>query len=240
MSNYRLIMFLLTFVTACFSNAQSIKVDTLKYMEGDPSYPEKSIIYPIFKTGNLHIDSILNQHVKNRFTYDERINESIDSALIHTLNLNTRHIDFEITYNDHYLVSFLINAKGFVANLLYSEYYTYNVKTGMPFYLYDLLDTTTNIMDTISKDLKNQFYSSKFISLISLSRPQARDRTRDIEIARESYKECEKVLTPKDFLLFEDHLEILSTCKIYQADHNMNIHLNYKYSELKPFLKIKL
>ena len=126
---------------------QNVQIDTLivklKVSDSFKELQSDRMNFPIIKTGNKEIDSLINFDLKNKFTSNEYPTDSIDSTLIKWADDQIIDIDFKVTYNKNGILSINISAEGCGAYCSYwTEYFNYSTVTGKTLDFSEIIDTT--------------------------------------------------------------------------------------------------
>ena len=123
------------------SFSQIIKVDTLHLSKSKQSTRSfNKLIYPVIKTGNTTIDSIINFDLKNKYTFNEAPNLSVDETLKQWIGDQIVYINFNITYHQNNILSLNIETEDCTAYCSsWTSYFNYNTKTGKPIKIASIL-----------------------------------------------------------------------------------------------------
>ncbi len=225
---------------------QNVQVDTLSVkLTTSDSFKElqsENMIFPIIKTGNKEIDSLINFDLKNKFTSNEYPTDSIDSTLIKWAGDQIIDIDFLVTYNNNGILSLNISAEGCGAYCSYwTEYYNYSIATGKPLDISEVIDTIGEFKTRVLKDNKSQFKKQKIELKEMLNDPEAELDQSTYEWALEYYGNCENSFTLNSFSINQDFIEIIHSCYLPNAIKSLTpiIELKYKLNEINNYLKIK-
>ena len=239
----RILTILLIFVgTVAFG--QGVQIDTLKLKQSERFNELKSdkMNFPIIRTGDEIVDSIINFDMKNRFTSNEYPNEPLDSTLIKWVGDQIAYLDFEVTYNEKGTLSLHINAERCEAYCSsWTDYFNYSTISGEPLNISDIVDTTSEFKAQVYNDKESQYKQQKKELLDMLYIPESGLDITTYEWALELYQDCESSFDLESFALYPDQLEIIEFCYLPNAIKNLTpvIALKYNYAEIKKYLIIK-
>jgi hypothetical protein len=227
-----------------FSFGQQIRFDTLKL---PPSirfkeFQSRKMNYPLVRTGDQRIDSLINFDIKNKLTGAENVADQIDSTLIKWADDVIVFLDFEVTYNQNQIISLNISSEGCGAHCSGgTNYFNYNSSTGLPLSINSIVDTTGPFKKLVLEQVKLQ-YDKSFKELEILYK----DKNSDIDSltytwAAEYYNDCRASVDLERFALYPEHFEIIETCDMPNAIKNLTpaIQLKYYFKDIKKYLKLK-
>ena len=226
------------------SYGQKIIIDTLfvPRTEKFSNVQNQKLKFPLIKTGNSQIDNSINKDLKDRFTNNEFPSLPTDSAIIKWADNGIIYLGFEVTYVRNGLLSFNISAEGCGAYCTgWTDYFTYNHKTGKYVTIDEIVDTTEKFRTLVLLEKNKQFEQQK-----NELKKMLLDK--DAELDEETYKwvlehfeTCEKEFSLNTFALYNDHLEIVEKCYLPNAIKSFTptIELKYKYVDINQYLKIK-
>src|SRR5262245_56682635 len=103
----KLLFIILLLFAGFYSFSQSILIDTL-ILSKNHSFSQKlenDLRFPVIKTGNNKIDSLLNTDLKNRYTNFEFPDLPADQALFKWADDIIVYLDFNVTYLKNNLIS---------------------------------------------------------------------------------------------------------------------------------------
>ncbi len=218
-----------------FAFTQSVKIDTLKLeLENDMGFEVEKMNFPIIKSNHPKIDSIINNDIKNRFTYNEYPTLPTQIALDKWSDGQLVYIEFGVTYNQNNILSINISSEGCGAYCSSrTEYYNYSTKTGDFLTIYDVMDTSTQIIDTISHDKNKQFQSQKNeLNNLLIKKELDRDT---YDFAIENFEDCENSFNYETFYISEKGLTIIYDCYFPHVIQSLApiIVLKYDFSVMK-------
>lgn len=222
---------------------QAVKIDTFRLKESEffKDMQSDKMNFPIINSGNEIIDVLINTDLKNRFTRNEYLNESIDSALIKWSGDQIVFLDFEVTYNQNNVLSINISAEGCGAYCSsWTDYFNYSTKSGKCLTISDFIDTTGEFKAKVYEDRVKQYSQQKKVLREILNEPESGLDTSTYEWAFSYYKDCEKNFDFESFSIYTDRLKIIEDCYLPNAIKNLTpiIDLTYKFSEISAYLKM--
>jgi hypothetical protein len=227
-----------------YSQGQTLRIDTLKLplSQHFKEIQSNKMNYPLIKTGNYKIDSLINFDLKNKFTNNEYPKDNIDSTIIKWADNQIIFLDFQVTYLKTGLISLNISAEGcgaYCSN--WTEYFNYSTVTGKPLSINSVVDTTGGFRKLAIEQTKTQYNKNT-----NELKEMLMDKSSGLDSAAynwtlEYYNDCGKSIDFESFALYPDHLEIIETCYLPNAIKNMTpiIELKYYYKDIKKYLKIK-
>ncbi len=222
---------------------QEVRIDTLKIKLSDriseSGFDEKNY-YPLIRTGDSKIDSIINHDLKNKVTRDESPKESINSSLNQWASYGLVFFEFQINYNNNGILSLRIDGEGCGAYCTHwSNYYNYSTITGEALELDNIVDLD-HLKDDIIKKKSEQYKLNREKLKKQLDDDDGLDLSA-YDFILERYNECDKNFEINQFALFPDHLEIIENCYLPHvfSPSSPVINIEYKLSDIKEYLKIK-
>ncbi len=246
MQDRRMTRILTTIVLLIGLNAsgQVVRIDTLylpKVRDGVRAQT-KDMKFPVIRTGNKKVDSVMNKDLKNRFTDNEFPELSTDSAIVKWGEDRVGFIDFEVTYRKNGLLSFNITAEGCGAYCTsWTNYFNYSTITGKFVSIAEIVDTTGKFKAMIIADKSRQYKEQRNELKGRLLDKEYGIDTVEYKWALEYYNNCEKDFQLTTFSLYADHLEIIADCDLPHAITSLMpiIELKYKYRDIAPYLRRK-
>lgn len=226
------------------SFGQNVSVDTLHLPKGErfAQLQSADFKFPIIRTVNKKIESLINKDLINKFTHNEYPEQTPDSTLIKWADDQIISLDFEVTYLKNGLISLNISAEGCGAYCTsWTDYFTYSTFTGKYVTINEIVDTTGKFKYIVIAD-KNRQYEEQRIELKKLFLDKDSGLDEDsYKIALENYDNCDNSFELNSFALYSDHLEIIENCNLPHVMQNLTpiIELKYKYINIKKYLKIK-
>lgn len=198
--------------------------------------------FPLVKTGDPQLDKAINTDLKNRFTNNEYPELSTYAKIMKWADEQIAYLNFDVTYIKNGLISLNITAEGCGAYCtVWTDYYTYNYRTGQFLTLDQVIDTTGSFNARVVAD-KDRQYERQKKELKEMLLDSNADLDEDTyKWALEHYNECDSAFTLRSFALHRDHLEIIERCYLPNAIKNLTptIVLKYEYTDIEKDLKIK-
>tara|TARA_B110000967_G_C18703802_1_gene469200 strand:- start:100 stop:801 length:702 start_codon:yes stop_codon:yes gene_type:complete len=223
---------------------QVVLVDTFRLAESEhfKNIQSDKMNFPVVRSGDKKIDSLINRDIKNRFTGNEYPNETLDSTLTKWAGDQIVFLDFQVTYNQQGTLSINISAEGcgaYCSN--WTDYFNYSTLDGKWLNVSDVIDTTAEFLARVNMDKEKQYAEQKQELKEMLNDPDSGLDESTYEWALNNYDECEKNSNLESFALYPDRLEIIEDCYLPNAIKNLTpiIELKYKFSEIGEYLKIK-
>lgn len=223
---------------------QVVQVDTFRLAESEhfKNIQSDKMNFPVVRSGDKKIDSLINRDIKNRFTGNEYPNETLASTLTKWAGDQIVFLDFQVTYNQQGTLSINISAEGcgaFCSN--WTDYFNYSTLNGKWLNVSDVIDTTADFLARVNMDKEKQYAEQKQELKEMLNYPDSGLDEATYEWVLNNYDECEKNSNLESFALYPDRLEIIEDCYLPNAIKNLTpiIELKYKFSEIGEYLKIK-
>lgn len=222
---------------------QSVRIDTFRLKESSrfKEIQSDKMNFPIVRSGNKKIDSVINTDLKNRFTGNEYPNSTIDSTLIKWGD-GIISLDFEVTYNERGILSINISAEGCGAYCTnWTDYFNYSTVSGKWLDISEIIDTTSAFKEIVLKDKEGQYKQQRQNLREALNDPDWGLSQDEYESALQYYNDCDNSLMPIEYALYSDYLEIIEECWLPHVMRPLTpiIELKYKFSQLGEYLKIK-
>ena len=239
----KILTIILVFIgTITFGQSVQIETFQLNKIDSINKSPMDKMNYPIIHSSNKKVDSLINTDLKNRLTYNEFPNESIDSTLIKWASDQIVFFDYEVTYNEKGILSINMSVEGCGAYCTnWKEYFNYSTIKGNWLTIADVVDTTGEFREKVYKDEKIQFSEQKKELKEMLNDPESGIGKNEYDWALEYYENCEKSFNLETFQIYPDKIKIIEDCYLPNAIKNMTpvIDLTYKLDQIKEYLKIK-
>jgi hypothetical protein len=239
----RILTIILVFIgTIAFG--QSVQIDTFR-LETSERFKEiqsDKMNFPIIRSGNKEIDSLINYDLKNRFTKNEYPTERLDSTLLKWAGDQIVFLDFQVTYNQNEILSINVSAEGCGAYCTgWTDYYNYSTSNGEWLNISDVIDNVAEFKSIVDKDRKEQYSEQKQLLKEMINDKDSGLDESTYEWALENYNDCEKNSDLESFAIYPDRLEIIEDCYLPNAIKNLTpiIELKYEFSEIGEELKIK-
>lgn len=223
---------------------QDVQIDTfrLKKSERFNDIQSEKMNFPIIRSGNTEIDSLINYDLKNRFTRNEYTTEKLDSTLLKWAGDQIIFLDFHVTYNQNGILSINVSAEGCGAYCSsWTDYFNYSTLNGEWLNISDVIENVEEFKSTVYKYIKEQYAEQKQLLKEMLNDPDLGFDETTFKWALEYYEECKKNYDLESFAIYNDRLEIIEDCYLPNAIKNLTpiIELNYIFSKFGEDLKIK-
>ncbi|RKS42545.1 hypothetical protein BC962_3212 [Gillisia mitskevichiae] len=221
---------------------QNVQIDTLKIIlsERINDLNSTQMNYPLIRTGDKKIDSLINYDLKNKVTLNEMPTASIDSTLNEWASYGVVSFDFDVNYNKNGILSLEINGEGCGAYCeTWSNYYNYSTINGKALKLSDILELEYLKEDIYSR--KSEQYEKNRKELKQQLEVDEGLDLRTYNFILERYNECDSSFQIDEFALFNDRIEIIENCYMIHALRAAMpfINIEYKLSDIKEYLIIK-
>ena len=223
---------------------QVVKVDTLRLAESEyfKDIQSDKINFPVVRSGDKRIDSLINRDLKNRFAGNENMIENVDSALSKWIADQIEFLDFKVTYNEKGILSINISAEGCAAYCTsWTDYFNYSTVNGRFLMISDIIDNLGQFNKKVILD-RNLQYDNQLNELKVLANDPSMeiDETR-YNWAKDEYSKCQQNFEIESFAIYPDYLEIIDDCHLPNAIKNLTpiIELKYYFTDIKDNLKIK-
>lgn len=238
------ILTIILFFTGTIVFGQNVRIDTLRLEKSDQFKdiePDK-MNFPIIRSGNKEIDSLINYDLKNRFTRNEYPTEGIDSTLLKWAGDQINFLDFQVTYNQNGILSINVSAEGCGAYCTsWTDYFNYSTSNGEWLIISDVIDNVAEFKSTVDKDRREQYAEQKQLLKEMLNDKDSELDESTYKWALENYNDCERNSNLESFAIYSDRLEIVEHCYLPNAIKNLTpiIELKYEFLEIVEELKIK-
>ncbi len=223
---------------------QVVRVDTFRLPESEhfKNIQSDNMNFPVVRSGDKRIDSLINGDLKNRFTGNEYPNETLDSTLTKWAGDQIVFLDFQVTYNENGILSIKISAEGcgaYCSN--WTDYFNYSTSNGKWLKISDVINNVAEFKTRVNKDKKEQYAEQRQELKEMLNDKDSGLDQSTYEWALENYENCEKNSDFESFAIYPDRLEIIEDCYLPNAIKNLTpiIELKYEFSEIGEELKIK-
>lgn len=237
------ILSILLFSIVSIAAGQKVQIDTFKLKKSEQykDLQSNKMNFPIIRSGNAKIDSLINTDSKNRFSSYEYPNEPFDSTLIKWAGDQIVYLDFKVTFNQQGILSFNVSAEGCGAHCTYAtDYFNYSTTSGEWLIISDIMDTTGVFKEKVYDNKQRQYQQQKQELKELLNDPESGLDETSYEWVLEYYQDCENSFNLETFAVYPDRLEIIENCYLPNAIKNMMpfISLIYRNSEIEKYLKI--
>jgi hypothetical protein len=155
--------FIAIFLCIFWSNMfpQQVSIDTLKISSlGLPI--ENNLFFPIVKSANAHVDSLINFDLLNVITSSDTEEGTAESKLLFWAEDIIQSLDFDVSCLSDSLLSIEVISEGCGAYCSQSHYYfNYDTRTGLPVTIYSIIDSTSEFQEVVRRDKNIVFLESK-------------------------------------------------------------------------------
>ncbi|MBI1288657.1 MAG: hypothetical protein GC178_13895 [Flavobacteriales bacterium] len=229
-------IFLLVF-THIGGTCQTVRIDTL-HLIGSQEYNflvRDKLYYPIIRTGNEELDSLLNTDIKDRFTYESFKGLPVETSIVEWSKEQITFTDFKVSYNANGILSFTINAEGCGAYCTqWTDYFNYSTVKGVALRLTDVIEISPEFAQELQENRKNQFDKARSDLTELFADTSFGLDTMSYHWAMEQYDNCETRIEYDEFVLYPNHFELITPCTLPHAIRNLSpsIHLSYPYADV--------
>ena len=235
--------FLLAF--AFKSNGQSTEVSFIHYSDTSDIGMEREVEFPLIKTMDIAIDSILNKNIRRDILFDT-LTTSIDSALSNLVSgASSFWLTSEITFNKKDVISIRVSAEFCGANCNnYQEAFVYSLVSGNRLLISDILDSNLFYNEIVKDDVKEQYQNSinRIVTLKDSCTNCDASYYDNLDFFISSIEHARDEFKMNSFCLYNDSIEILDECHFNRIDIEMcpEVSFQYNWNKLRKYLKIKI
>ena len=219
---------------------QSVQIDSFR-LEKSERFKDiqfDNINFPIVRSGNKEIDSLINYDLKNRFTRNEYPSENLDSTLLKWAGDQIVFLDFQVTYNQSGILSINVSAEGCGAYCTnWTDYFNYSTQTGKWLDINTVVNTTGLFRKMVIEDKTEQYDKARLELKEALTDPDWGLTEDEYDSALEYYNECDNSFKLKKFVLYPDSIEIIDECCMPHVMKPLApiIELKYGFSEIGEY-----
>ncbi|MCH6232621.1 hypothetical protein [Cognataquiflexum rubidum] len=223
---------------------QSVQIDTFRLEKSErfKDIQSEKMNFPVVRSGNKEIDSLINFDLKNRFTRYEYPIQNLDSTLLKWAGDQIVFLDFQVTYNQSGILSINVSAEGCGAYCTYwTDYFNYSTQSGKWLDINSVVDTTGLFRKMVIEDKMEQYDKARLELKEALNDPDWGLTEDEYDSALEFYNECDNSFKLIQFALYPDSIEIIEECWLPHVMKPLTpiIELKYAFSEIGEYLKIK-
>jgi hypothetical protein len=223
-------------------SGQVAQVDTINL---EPSNEFKDLdrgklTYPIIRTGDPNIDSLINSDLQIRLTSNQSRIESLDSALLSWTNDGISDLDFQVTYNNNGILSINVGVEWCNAYCdFWTGYFNYSTTSGKWLSLDDVADIT-GVFGTIIQEDRKKLYRFNIDNLKKLLQEGELGADEFTEI-KQRFVECEREQKAVSFSIFPERIIIVETCWLHHSQKPLvpTVNLSYEFTSIENYLKIE-
>ena len=193
----RILTIILVFI-GTIAIGQEVQIETFRLEKSErfKDIQSDKMNFPIIRTGNKEIDSLINTDLKNRFTDNEYPKDNFDSTLIKWAGDQIVFLDFQVTYNRNGILSINVSAEGCGAYCTsWTDYFNYSTSNGEWLNISDVINNTVEFKRIVDKDKKEQYAEQKRLLKEMLNDQDSELDEVTYEWALENYDDCEKTQT---------------------------------------------
>lgn len=174
---------------------QVVQIDTFQLVRSKHFEDNQSMKmnFPVVRSGDKKIDSLINSDLKNRFTGNEYPNASLATTLAKWAGDQIVFLDFRVTYNQLGILSINVSAEScgaYCSN--WTDYFNYSTIDGKYLNVSDVIDTPRDFIERVNKDKEKQYAEQKEELKEMLNDPESGLDESTYEWALNYYDECEK------------------------------------------------
>lgn len=239
----KIVIFIIVFSVLSKINSQTAKVDFI-ILDSKVKNSNFYISYPVINSGDLLIDSTINQSFVNNLlqssnTVEDEFIEMMDS--FHSFEIN-----HEITYNKNGILSILYSIYICSGNCDYTQLpLVYSLDNGKKLKINSILDTTSLYRNVIKKEINKQ-YQENINRIIIQDKECITCSESEHEFYNQylipKYKSCMSDFKLDEFCIYNNEITFLSDCFFSSAEKQYRPELDFSFSfeEIKPYLKVDL
>ncbi|MDB9990159.1 DUF4163 domain-containing protein [Flavobacteriales bacterium] len=239
----KIVIFIIVFSVLSKINSQTAKVNFI-ILESKVKNSNFYISYPVINSGDLLIDSTINQSFVNNLlqssnTVEDEFIEMMDS--FHSFEIN-----HEITYNKNGILSILYSIYICSGNCDYTLLpLVYSLDNGKKLKINSILDTTSLYRNVIKKEINKQ-YQENINRIIIQDKECITCSESEHEFYNQylipKYKSCMSDFKLDEFCIYNNEITFLSDCFFSSAEKQYRPELDFSFSfeEIKPYLKVDL
>ncbi len=224
---------------------QSVLFDTF-YLKSGGQFEElqtEPMRFPVVKTGNKKVDSLINADIVLRFLDGEWKGEHPSQQLEEWAGEQIVYLDFDVTYNQWGVLSLNISAEGCGAYCSgWTKYFNYKIADGQRLEIGDVIDATGELLEVIRQDWSNQFLKYKEELREALNDPDGEVDEETYQFVLEEIEPCLQELRLDRFSIFPDRLLIIEHCSVPNSIKNLTplIEISYPLKDISKYLKMQL
>ena len=239
----KIVIFIIVFSVLSKINSQTAKVDFI-ILDSEVKNSNFYISYPVINSGDLLIDSTINQSFVNNLlqssnTVEDEFIEMMDS--FHSFEIN-----HEITYNKNGILSIIYSIYICSGNCDYTQLpLVYSLDNGKKLKINSILDTTSLYRNVIKKEINKQ-YQENINRIIIQDKECNTCSESEHEFYNQylipKYKSCMSDFKLDEFCIYNNEITFFSHCFFSSAEKQYRPELDFSFSfeEIKPYLKVDL
>ena len=202
------------------------------------------ISYPVINSGNLLIDSTINQSLVNNILQSSN---TVKDEFIEMMNsFHSFEINHEITYNKNGILSILYSIYICSGNCDYTQLpIVYSLINGKKLEINSILDTTNLYQNIIKKEIEKQYQENiNRIIKEDIECNQCSESEHEFynNYVIPKYKSCMSEFTFDEFCIHNNEITFFSDCFFSAAEKQYRPELDYSFSLdlIKAYLKVDL
>ena len=239
----KIVIFIIVFSVLSKINSQTAKVDFI-ILDSEVKNSNFYISYPVINSGDLLIDSTINQSFVNNLlqssnTVEDEFIEMMDS--FHSFEIN-----HEITYNKNGILSIIYSIYICSGNCDYTQLpLVYSLDNGKKLKINSIVDTTSLYRNVIKKEINKQ-YQENINRIIIQDKECITCSESEHEFYNQylipKYKSCMSDFKLDEFCIYNNEITFFSDCFFSSAEKQYRPELDFSFSfeEIKPYLKVDL
>lgn len=231
----------ITVLSKTFSQTAKVDFITLDSTINNSNY---HISYPLIKSGNLLIDSSINQRIVNNLLQSSK---TVKAEFVDMMDsFNSFKINHEITYNRNGILSILYSIYICSANCDYTIYpLVYSLNNGNILKINSILDTTSLYENILKKEINKQYQQNinKIIELDKECNPCSESEHEFYnQYVIPKYESCMSEFKIGKFCIYNNEITFFSDCFFSYAEKQYKPELDFSFSleEIKAYLKVDL
>ncbi|MEQ9188339.1 MAG: hypothetical protein RLP15_11435 [Cryomorphaceae bacterium] len=224
-----------------FALGQRVEVDTFRLTQSErfSDLQSEKMNFPIVRTGNGRVDSLINLDLKNSVTSSTDLNASLDSALSRWVGDQIMYLDFQVSFNDDGILSLQVFVEGCGANCSgWTEYFNYSTTSGKRLAIGHVVDTNGAFRACVYNDKAVQYANEKRKLSMLVNDPESDFDPSLYALVLERYEDCENSFRLASFVIHPHHIEVIAHCYLPNALKHLTpeISLRYDKAAIEPYL----
>ena len=236
------IIFQIVFSVLSKINSQTAKVDFIT-LDSTINNSKFFISYPVIFSGDLLIDSTINQSLVNNILQSSN---TVEDEFIEMMNsFHSFEINHEITYNKNGILSILYSIYICSGNCDYTQLpIVYSLDNGKKLKINSILDTSLH-QNVLKKEINKQ-YQENINRIILLDKQCNTCSESEHEFYDQylipKYKNCMSDFKLDEFCIYNNEITFFSDCFFSSAEKQYRPDLDFSFSfeEIKAYLKVNL
>ena len=237
------IIFQIVFSVLSKINSQTAKVDFIT-LDSTINNSKFHISYPVIFSGDLLIDSTINQSLVNNILQSSN---TVKDEFIEMMNsFHSFEINHEITYNKNGILSILYSIYICSGNCEYTQLpIVYSLINGRKLEINSILDTTNLYQNIIKKEIEKQYQENiNRIIKEDIECNQCSESEHEFynNYVITKYKSCMSEFTFDEFCIHNNEITFFSDCFFSSAEkqYRPDLDLSFSFEKIKAYLKVNL